>query len=128
VTTTVVRRLIALSSLVSTVRGIKGYFDRGTGPRPDRPKVLFISTRVRAIHREEPALERTSSYGCGGTLDCGTCPSGQTCTNNVCGSGCTPLTCAGLEMNCGTTADGCGGTLTCGRCKKGHTCVNNVCE
>lgn len=29
----------------------------------------------------------SASDGCGGTLSCGTCPGGETCTNNVCASG-----------------------------------------
>ena len=39
----------------------------------------------------------TISNGCGGTLTCGTCGSGQTCTNNVCGTAApspAPMTCA----------------------------------
>jgi hypothetical protein len=61
--------------------------------------------------------------GCGGTLACGTCPSGQVCsTGGTCaGTSCTPTTCAALGVECGTWANGCGGTLTCGTCTTG-TC------
>jgi hypothetical protein len=62
--------------------------------------------------------------GCGGVLDCGSCPSGQFCGGagfNVCGTGtpdgglaCTPKTCVGLGYNCGAAGDGCGGALQCG--------------
>ncbi len=65
--------------------------------------------------------------GCGGTLNCGTCPSGQTCSNNVCSASCTPKTCSGLGFNCGSASDGCGSTLNCGTCPSGQTCTNNVC-
>ena len=67
------------------------------------------------------------SDGCGGTLGCGTCGSGQTCSNNVCTAACTPKTCSGLGFNCGSASDGCGGTINCGACGTGQTCTNNVC-
>jgi hypothetical protein len=59
--------------------------------------------------------------GCGGTLNCGTCPPGQTCGNGtgpgVCHAGaCTPLTCKGIGLSCGSWPDGCGGTIHCGTC------------
>jgi hypothetical protein len=66
--------------------------------------------------------------GCGNLLDCGTCPSGQTCGGDgmpsVCGSGvtCTPQTCADLGANCGPIGDGCGGMLSCGTCTAPETC------
>jgi hypothetical protein len=54
------------------------------------------------------------SDACGGTLNCGTCSSGQTCSSsNVCQTSCT---CSGLQ--CGS--DGCGGS--CGTCPSGDTC------
>jgi hypothetical protein len=67
--------------------------------------------------------------GCGRGLDCGGCPSGQTCggaVSGLCGvppGSCTPLTCnpAGGRY-CGTIGDGCGGTLTCGSCPAGQLC------
>ncbi len=58
--------------------------------------------------------------GCGGTLNCGACPTGQTCggggTPYQCGSqkACVPTTCKALGFNCGPAADGCGGALDCG--------------
>ena len=71
--------------------------------------------------------------GCGGTLDCGTCTTPQTCggggTFFQCGgtSGCVPKTaaaaCAALGANCGEAADGCGGTVSCGTCTvAGESC------
>jgi hypothetical protein len=71
--------------------------------------------------------------GCGGTLNCGSCSSSQTCggsgTANVCG--CTPTTCSAQGKNCGSISDGCGGTLNCGSCSSSQTCggggMANVC-
>ena len=68
--------------------------------------------------------------GCGGLLDCGTCPNGQTCggggQNGQCGSpdagSCKPETCAQLGINCGPAGDGCGGLLDCGTCSYPQTC------
>ncbi len=58
--------------------------------------------------------------GCGGTLDCGTCTSPQTCGGggvaHQCGSTCTPTTCAAAGATCGVISDGCGGTIDCGAC------------
>jgi DMSO/TMAO reductase YedYZ heme-binding membrane subunit len=51
------------------------------------------------------------SNGCGGTLNCGTCTSPQTCggggTANVCGSSCTPSTeiCDNLDNDCDLNTD-----------------------
>jgi hypothetical protein len=62
---------------------------------------------------------------CGGTLDCGECPAGQTCGGgtpgapNVCG--CTPQTTCPADA-CGTVDDGCGGTIAC-ECTPGDVCV-----
>jgi hypothetical protein len=73
----------------------------------------------------------TISDGCGGVLDCGTCPSGQSCSSrgpggppgNVCGSApCVPTTCAALGDNCGLAPDNCGNTLNCGACPTGQAC------
>ncbi len=74
--------------------------------------------------------------GCGRTLECGTCPTGQTCggggTANVCGAPppppCQPTTCAAAGASCGPLPDGCGGILECGTCPEGQTCrITNVC-
>ncbi|MFN7130614.1 MAG: hypothetical protein ACK4N5_00930 [Myxococcales bacterium] len=71
--------------------------------------------------------------GCGGTVECGGCPSPETCggggTPGVCG--CTKVSCLSLGKNCGALSDGCGGTLNCGTCGPGESCggggVPNVC-
>jgi hypothetical protein len=78
--------------------------------------------------------------GCGGTLDCGGCPSGQYCGGggySLCGEGtgtlpdaadsgpttnCTPETCQSLNLDCGYAGDGCGGVLTCGSCPSPQYC------
>jgi hypothetical protein len=70
-----------------------------------------------------------SDTKCGGVIQCGSCPVGQTCggagQHNVCGmavEACSPLTCAAQNVNCGSTGDGCGGTLQCGTCTAPKTC------
>ena len=72
--------------------------------------------------------------GCGGILDCGSCPTGETCggggVNFQCGGGigsgsgqCMPSTCADAGANCGIVSDGCGGvTADCGSCPAGQLC------
>jgi len=58
--------------------------------------------------------------GCGGVLECGTCPTGKTCGGsaaNKCGdAACTPKTCAQLGASCGQVSDGCASLLDCGWC------------
>jgi len=67
-----------------------------------------------------------SDDGCGGPLDCGSCPVNETCggdgTPGVCG-GCVPKTCAGEAVNCGLLDDGCGNTLNCGDYALSSTCT-----
>jgi hypothetical protein len=61
--------------------------------------------------------------GCGGTLSCGTCPTGSYCSAGKCAtSSCVPTTCGALGYNCGTWSDGCGGVLNCGACSAPATC------
>lgn len=64
--------------------------------------------------------------GCGGTLNCGTCPMGQVCGAGGpgrCGSGgCTPRTCADQGLSCGPAGDGCGNLIQCGNCTAPDTC------
>jgi len=65
--------------------------------------------------------------GCGGILQCGNCPPGQTCggggmPNRCGGTGCTPRTCQDANANCGAVADGCGGVIQCGTCTAPDTC------
>ena len=68
----------------------------------------------------------TASDGCGGTLNCGSCPSGQVCTNNNCYSAtCQAFTCG--PNSCGCSGDGCGGTLCCGGCAVGAYCNVPIC-
>ncbi len=74
--------------------------------------------------------------GCGGAVQCGSCPAGQSCGGsgeaNRCGAGtCTPTTCAAEGLDCGVASDGCGSVLNCGTCSAGLRCggggVPNVC-
>ncbi len=69
---------------------------------------------------------------CGGTLNCGSCGTGQTCNaNGICQSGsCTPATCTSLGYQCGSGyANGtCSGTLNCGTCSGGQSCnASGIC-
>jgi hypothetical protein len=74
---------------------------------------------------------------CGGVVQCGSCPTGQSCGNggpNECGAAspdaCSPLTCASQNVNCGQVGDGCGNTLSCGSCTAPQICggaTPNVC-
>lgn len=74
--------------------------------------------------------------GCGGTISCGACGSGETCggggTANVCGAGtCAPVSCADKGKDCGMVSDGCAGVLECGTCTQPEFCggagTKNVC-
>jgi hypothetical protein len=66
--------------------------------------------------------------GCGGSLNCGSCPTGFSCGGGggqpgVCNNACVPTTCAKLGYTCGTWGDGCGGSINCGTCMVvGQTC------
>jgi hypothetical protein len=69
--------------------------------------------------------------GCGNLIQCGSCPSGQTCGGGgvagQCGGGgtvigCIPLTCPDQHLNCGPAGDGCGNLIQCGACSGGLTC------
>ena len=41
---------------------------------------------------------------------------------------CTPNSCSGLGLQCGSASDGCGNTLSCGSCPAGEICSNGTCE
>ncbi|HLK35152.1 MAG TPA: hypothetical protein VKU41_00280 [Polyangiaceae bacterium] len=70
--------------------------------------------------------------GCGGILDCGMCPTGQSCGGGgvpgQCGAPdggsvtCTPRTCQQQGIGCGPAGDGCGGSIDCGACILPQTC------
>lgn len=72
------------------------------------------------------------SDGCGGTVNCGTCPATQVCggggVSNVCGGTvCVPKTfaqaCTNVGKDCGPVTDGCGGLINCGGpCQEPATC------
>jgi len=65
--------------------------------------------------------------GCGGTLNCGSCGTGEACVDNLCD--CVPTTCSALGATCGSVSDACGGSLSCGTCSGGMTCgTNNTCQ
>lgn len=57
--------------------------------------------------------------GCGGTINCGTCPAGQAClAAGQCVAACVPNC---IDKTCGS--DGCGGS--CGTCPTGWSCLAN---
>jgi len=62
--------------------------------------------------------------GCGGVVECGTCPAGQYCGAdgpNRCGSTpCEPITCQ--PGDCGSISDGCSAVLSCGKCTGANSC------
>jgi hypothetical protein len=69
--------------------------------------------------------------GCGDLIQCGSCPSGQSCGGGgvpgQCGApdgggGCVPLTCQQQNINCGPAGDGCGNLIQCGTCVSPQTC------
>jgi hypothetical protein len=73
--------------------------------------------------------------GCGGELQCGSCPMGETCGGGglfQCGDGmgsgsgsnnCTPRTCAEAgSATCGIISDGCGSAIDCGGCGSNEVC------
>jgi hypothetical protein len=97
-------------------------FDLTSCVAPDQPPMCTKQTCAQI-----PANCGMQSDGCGGLIDCGTCPNGQVCGGggpNMCGNAaCMPLTCADLHANCGIIGDGCGGTVDCGKCTMfGQTC------
>src|SRR5690606_5548532 len=72
------------------------------------------------------------SDGCGGTLDCEGCPSGQVCDDNLCRVECVKTTCEAEGIACSTIADGCGGAIECdcNACvpdDAGDVCVGGAC-
>jgi hypothetical protein len=66
--------------------------------------------------------------GCGGLLQCGNCPMGQTCVSGQCYAPdagppkCIPKTCAQQNIQCGLAGDGCGNIITCPACPTGQMC------
>jgi hypothetical protein len=65
--------------------------------------------------------------GCGGLLQCGGCPDGQTCGGggipSVCGAAtCKPKSCADQGIQCGPAGDGCGRPILCGSCPGNEIC------
>ena len=96
-------------------------FDLGSCVTPDIP-MCTPKTCVQIGASCGPAGD-----GCGGIIQCGPCPAGQTCGGggmpSVCGGPmCTPKTCAQQSIQCGPAGDGCGGLVQCGTCPAGQTC------
>ena len=71
-----------------------------------------------------------ASDGCGNLIQCGSCPSGQSCGGGgpgKCGAttNCTAETCSGQSIQCGPAGDGCGNEIQCGNCATGDICGLN---
>jgi hypothetical protein len=97
-------------------------FDLGSCVTPDVPPPCMPTTCVAQAIGCGPTGD-----GCGGLLQCGTCPMGQTCggggTPSQCGApSCAPKTCAQQNIQCGPAGDGCGNVIQCGTCPMGQTC------
>jgi hypothetical protein len=100
-------------------------FDLTSCVAPDEPPPPPNCTKQSCT--QIPASCGTQSDGCGGTIDCGSCPKGQTCggggVRNQCGAPpCNAVTCAAANAQCGIIGDGCGGTVDCGSCPGGKVC------
>jgi hypothetical protein len=67
--------------------------------------------------------------GAGDTLECGDCPAGWTCTDNICGTTdptvCTPMGCT--TGVCDKIGDGCGHLVDCKGCAADQVCKNRQC-
>jgi hypothetical protein len=99
-------------------------YDDGTPPRRDADVDECV---LAADCSSLGARCGTVPDGCGGVLECGDCPEGETCggdgTANVCGTAaCTPTTCEALGAACGPVGDGCGSALDCGGCPEAQIC------
>jgi len=96
-------------------------FDLGSCVTPDIPQCTKQSCTDQSIGCG-PAGD-----GCGGQIDCGPCPTGQSCGGggipSQCGSPqCNGVSCQQQNIQCGPAGDGCGGLLDCGQCPTGQTC------
>lgn len=86
----------------------------------------------------DPVTDTGPSDGCGGMLDCGGCPGGETCGGSgipyICGR---PQACRAVELAeggraCGSLYDNDSGFVDCGACPVGQACgiagVPNICS
>ena len=93
-------------------------FDLGSCVTPDVPQCSPTTCAQQQV------TCGPTGDGCGNVLQCGACPSGQTCGGGVsqCSvPACAPRTCAAQKIACGPAGDGCGNILQCGACASG-TC------
>jgi hypothetical protein len=103
-------------------------FDLGAcvGAEPEPPPCTALTCD------EYPDVEcGLVANGCGGVLDCGSCPEPYVCgaggVPNQCAAGCTPVSCEAAGAECGSVEDSCGNTLDCGTCPSGFLCSRNRC-
>lgn len=135
-------------------------FQTDSGPqRLELAGIAFeeaCSPRTACLELEgTPPQCGTQPDGCGGTIACGACLAGFTCSSNRCLSipfdagtpidagpidagtmvdagrsdagVCLPRSCTSAGATCGSIADGCGATLNCGICGSGAACQQNQC-
>ena len=107
--------------------------------------LVFLSSAAPEVALAQPACTPVSAIactyacgdiddGCGSTLDCGGCSTGQACVNNACV--CDASSCAREGYDCGdfltsagfdTGGQPCGTVVDCGTCPSDLYCVSNVC-
>jgi hypothetical protein len=155
------RALFALSLIVLSCKGpdvvsnesggAGGVNPGGAGGNGDRPRPHDAGAVTDGAARTDACVPLTCAPagghycdmigdGCGGQLDCGACPAGETCggagIEHVCGkpvdANCQAISCEqpGGRV-CGRAGDGCGRALDCGSCPGGETCgasLPNVCS
>jgi hypothetical protein len=66
--------------------------------------------------------------GCGNIVQCGACPTNQTCMSGTCTANCVSTDCAAQGFMCGEQSDGCGNVQLCGACPGSETCVAGQCS
>jgi hypothetical protein len=109
--------------LCNAVTGYDGPTGNGS------PFASNLGSCMRTTCNEQSSNCGTMPDDCGGTLNCGTCSSGQVCQSNHCvapappPNPCVPLQCGAYPLMCGSQPDGCHGmTPDCGQCSGGDIC------
>lgn len=115
--------LIAAASVVAACKGTDKFPPLNPDPVPDAPPPCDFNTCASVGASCGPIGDGCSNR----TIDCGSCPDGQTCGGDgptfSCGSAsaCVPHDCG--TATCGRISDGCGGlTDSCGTCPTGEVC------
>ena len=103
--------------------------DAGEAPSDAGGDADFDPECPNPLTCEEQSIEcGPATNGCGGTIYCGGCPSGQICDTSDARGSCvesqctSAISCADEGVECGSIPDGCGGTQHCGTCDDGEVC------